>query len=268
MRNPFTCDNCVFDPSQYQDLGTKVGYCLKHGSILKNASHTTCRFLRRKDLPVFVAEESEREHAGEFQNVKGIVFYYNKVPQQRQRYSEKHSWLTNTFDARLHEVAIYHKTKKKWIFLQALLGSRNPVTNITQSSLVRRYIANCGVDRDNYRLVLSLTQDLAEPVEIRSSDFRIEFTVEEFTAARDSYQRDVLLLRLYAIQEYGHLIDSDEIMWISDELNGSFLSSWNEFTVAVRMLVPLVQSKIVDHAQKTGVFFAPDSSNAEEISLE
>ena len=268
MKNPFTCDNCVFNPSQYQDLGTTVGYCLKHGSILKNSSHTTCRFLRRKDLPQFVSEESEAEHAKEFSDTTGIVFYFNKIRCQRQRYSAKHSWLTNSFDARLHEVAIYHKTRRKWIFLQALLGSRNPVTNLIQSSLVRRYIANCGPDRDNYRLILSLAQDLAEPIEIRTIDFRIDLTHDEFAAIRESYQRDVLLLRIYAIQEYGHLIENEEIMWISDELNGSFLSSWNEFTVAVRSLIPLVQRKITEHAQNAGVFFAEQPSNTEEISLE
>ncbi|MCB1097558.1 MAG: hypothetical protein KDN22_18445 [Verrucomicrobiae bacterium] len=234
---------------------------------MKNASHTTCRFLRRKDLPKFVAEESEAEHAEEFSGTTGVVFYFNKIPQAKQRYSEKHAWLTNTFDTRLNEVAIYHKTKKKWIFLQALLGSRNPVTNVMQSSLVRRYIANCGPDRDNFRLVLSLTQELAEPVEIRVADFRIELSADEFASIRESYQRDVLLLRLYAIQEYGHMIENDDIMWISDELNGSFLSSWNEFTVAVRSLVPLVQRKITEHAQSAGVFFE-GTANTEEVSLD
>ncbi len=268
MRNPFTCDNCVFNPSQYQDLGTKVGYCLKHSSILKNSSHTTCRFLRRKDLPQFVAKESENEHFEQFRRTNGIVFYYNKIQQEKQNYSEKHAWLTNSFDAHLHEVAIYHKTKKKWIFLQALLASRNPIKNVMQSSLVRRYIATCGPERNNYRLILSLTQDLAEPVEIKSQDFRIDLEPEEFNAIKESYQKDVLLLRIYAIQEYGNLIESENIMWISDELNGSFLSSWNEFTVAVRSLIPLVQTKIVAHAQQAGVFFADQSLNSEELILE
>ncbi|MFA8020483.1 hypothetical protein [Bremerella cremea] len=258
----------MFNPSQYQDIGTTVGYCLKHNSLLKSSSHTTCRFLRRKDLPSFVAEESELEHAEEFKDTSGIVFYYGKVKHEKRRYSEKHAWQTNDFDQRLHDVAIYYKTRKRWVFLQALQGSRNPVINLIQSCLVRRYISNCGSSVDNYRLILAVTQDLLESIELKVADFRYEISPDEFKQLKDGYQRDVVLIRLYAVQEYGHLIKNDNIKWISDELNGSFLSSWEEYSLAVRQLVPTIRRRIIEQAEKKGVFFTTKPANKDELNLE
>lgn len=258
MRNPFTCDNCIFNPSQFQELGTKVGFCLKHEVILKNASHTTCHFHRRKDLPYFLAEEGQREHEEQFAEKapSGIVYYSDHSPEQLRLYSEKYCWLTRTFDPYLHDVAIYHRTVKKWTFIQALAGARSPIKSIMHSCMVRRYIFQCGPEQDNYRLILGLSASLGERVELSQSDFRFEVIPDEFLDLRKNYIREVILLRLYAIQEYGHLTRSENIMWASDELNGSFLSSEREYLEAVRGLVPLVQTWIVEHAQARGTFFA------------
>jgi hypothetical protein len=86
---------------------------LKHAVVLKNASHTTCRFHRRKDLPYFLAEEGQREHEERFAETSGVVYYWNQYPEEMRRYSEKYCWLTRTFDPYLHDVAIYHDIKEK-----------------------------------------------------------------------------------------------------------------------------------------------------------
>lgn len=258
MKNPYTCDNCLYNPSQYQEIGTTVGYCLKHDCLLKNATHTTCHFFKRKDLPSFVSIEGHEEHALEFPAKEEIVFYYSKYQEDKKYYSERHVWLTNTYDPLLHQVAIYHRAEKKWTFIQTFMSSRNPIKALISSSLTRRYIHQCGAKQDNYRLILSLANDLADNLDLRLEDFRWEISVEEFFERKENYLKDIALLRLYAIQEYGALIEDDNIMWISDELNGSLLSSWKEFFVGVKALVPVITTSIVSSAQKRGSFF-PDT---------
>lgn len=255
MRNPYTCDNCLFNPSQYQDVGTKIGYCLKHDSLLKNSSHTTCHYFRRKDLPFFVAEEGHAEHAREFPRNAGIVFYHTKHKEEYKRYSERHAWVTNSYDPHLHEVVVYHRMGKKWAYVQAFMSSRNPVKSIISSSLVRRYVQQCGARSDNYRLVLSMTSDLSESIDVRMEDFRFEVSGDEFSALKENYLKDIALLKVYAIQEYGAITENEGLMWVSDELNGSLLSSWKEFAVDVKALAPIVSSYIIAAAQNRGTFF-------------
>ncbi|MFD0894392.1 hypothetical protein KBB96_07010 [Luteolibacter ambystomatis] len=255
MNNPFTCDNCIFNPSQYQELGTRHGFCLKHGSILKHSSHTTCRFLRRKDLPYFLAEEGHKEHASNFSTTKGIVFYWNKHPEEHQNYSEKHAWETRTFDPFLNDVTIYHRTLKKWTFLQALASGRSAVKSVVYSSLLRRYIHRCGPSQDNYRLMLGLTASLADRIDLEISDFRSDVQAEEFMELRDCYEREIILLRIYAIQEYGFLSENEDLTWVSDELNGSFLNSIQEYLDAARNLVPIIQEWIISASKERGTFF-------------
>jgi hypothetical protein len=256
MRNLYTCDNCIYNPSQYQEIGSRCGFCLKYNSLLMQASHTTCKFFKRKDLPLFLAEQGHKEHAKSFSGTNDIVYYHTKTPQEKRNYSEKYVWENNIFDIYIHEIAIYHRiSSQKWTYLQGLLASRNPIKNIMHSSLLRRYIQHCGSESDNYRLVLSLSADLGEPSDIRMNDFRIEVSYEEFISLRESYQKDVVLLRLYAIQEYGYLIQDESIIWISDELNGAIESSWQEFIVSVQGIVPILQQRITSSAQSRGTFF-------------
>lgn len=89
-------------------------------------------------------------------------------------------------------------------------------------------------------------------------DFRVEMTYEEFDELKENYLKDIVLLKIYGIQEYGSIIEDDKIMWISDELNGALLYSWREFFSYVRQMVPLVQNYVINGAKRRGTFF-PDS---------
>lgn len=255
MRNPYTCDNCVSNPSQYQDIGSKTGYCLKHNSLLKNSSRTTCHFFRRKDLPFFLAEDGRQEHAKEFSNMDEIVYYDTKQSEQKRNYSEQHCWLTSTFDPYLHEVTLYHRSEKKWTFLQAFLFSRNPIRSIIFSSLTRRYIQIRGREFDNYRLVLPLSNDLKEKVDLRIEDFRMEMEDDEFESLKESYLKDISLLLIYGIQEYAFMTNNDKLMWILDDLNGFILSTWTEFFDKVSQSSSIINKHIIESAQERGTFF-------------
>ncbi len=265
VRNPYTCDNCVFNPTQYHELGTQIGFCLQYNCLLMNSLHTTCHFLRRKDLPFFLAIEGEREHAERFSEDQGIVFYYARHKEEFRRYSEYHVWLTNTYDPYLHEAALYHKTQKKWTFIQAFAASRNPIKSIMSSCLTRRYVLNCGNQRDNYRLVLSVVNDLKENPNIHPGDFRWEVSPQEFTDLCEHYLKELKLLQLYAVQEYGALMNDERVMWISDELNGSLFASWKEFFAGVAYLAPIAIRYIIDSADSRHQFFPRrDETDMEE----
>ncbi len=213
MRNLYVCDNCLWNPAQYQDIGASIGFCLRYNSLLKNASHTTCRFFQRKDLPSFVAEDGHQEHAKAFAETHGIVFYSTAVAEQVTPYSHRHVWLTHTFDPYLHEVAMYHQMEKKWMYLETFPASRNPIKSIMYSSFVRRYIAQSGAQHDHYRMMLCLSADLNETIELQLRDFRIDLSSEEFEAVHETYLKDIVLLKIYAIQEYGNIVHDDDLMW-------------------------------------------------------
>jgi hypothetical protein len=267
MKNPYTCDNCLYNPTQYHEIGTKTGFCLKHDSILKNSSHITCHFHERKDLPFFLYKDGREEHAAEFPESLGIVFYYQRYPVEIIKYSERHVWLTNTYDPYIHDVAMYHRNIKKWTFIQAFISSRNPITSVMSSSLTRRYIQQCGSGQDNYRLILSLCNDIAESLDLRMDDFIWEIQPEQLNNLREHYLKEIKLLQLYAIQEYGMLTENEDLMWIMDELNGSLFASWNEFFSGVAQLVPLINRYIIDSSQKRGTFF-PQSIAGDDRSCE
>ncbi len=195
--------------------------------------------------------------------------YHERHPEPLELYSERHVWLTKTYDPHLQEVAFYHRSGKKWTFIQATMASRNPIKSMMSSSLTRRYIQQCGRKRDNYRLILSITNDLREMIDLQISDFRFELLSEEYLRVKEIYLKDLKLLQLYAIQEYGYLTENEEITWISDELNGTLFLSWKEFFASVIQLAPLIQSYIVDAAKKRGTFFPqPDDESYLEDSVE
>jgi hypothetical protein len=220
-----------------------------------NSSHTTCHFQIRKDLPTFLAEDGQVEHAEEYKDQDGIVFYFGKYPAEAKRYCGYHAWENRVFDPYVYESALYHKTAKKWTFIQAFAASRNPTKNIMSSSLTRRYIWQCGSKRDNYQLILSVVNDLTQSVDLRPNDFRWEISDAQFRHLRELYLKDLKLLQLYAIQEYGHLMKDDRIMWISDELNGSLFTSWEEFFSTVGYLAPKATTYIIESAKERDQFF-------------
>jgi len=54
------------------------------------------------------------------------------------------------------------------------------------------------------------------------------------------------------------LTQNEDIVWITDELNGSLFASWNEFFSSVRELVPLIRRYVIESSQRRGEFFPQD----------
>jgi hypothetical protein len=61
-----SCQNCSFNALQYGPVGAAFGYCVEHRRLLRDADHTTCGRLLRKDLQLASAEAEAAHHAARF----------------------------------------------------------------------------------------------------------------------------------------------------------------------------------------------------------
>ena len=169
----FSCRNCVQNPGQTPTLGPGLGYCLQHGSLLREPALTTCKYLHRKDLPGFSVDESLREHAAEFAEFPEIVELSSRRPVQRKRYSAQYCWEKNQFEPLLHAIAQYRRLGQgeeegevaeeslaKWRFIAAFAGSVDGLRAVVHACLVRRYMRQCGNWQSSYRLILALISEI------------------------------------------------------------------------------------------------------------
>ena len=136
----FSCRNCVHNPGQSLNLIPGEGFCLKFRSLIERPESTTCKYLHRKDLPSFVVEEGIREHAADFAFVPSMANLETREIIEPLRYSEKFAWETRRFHPLIHAIAQYHKTAKKWIFIQSFTSGMDGLRALTHASLVRRYM--------------------------------------------------------------------------------------------------------------------------------
>jgi len=256
MDELFSCRNCIHNSAQTPLIGRGTGFCLMHRSILKHPERMTCKYLTRKDMPFFVVDEGVREHAYEYASFPMIADMSTGQSVSRTPYSEKHAWSSGTYDALTQILAHSYKIKPTWVFVQSLAGGADGKRLLAHSSLVRRYMANCGTWRSSYRFALSVINEVSQRPFFAASDL-----LEGTTA--DEAEWDVLFARLSCVQEYGFHSGIDELMWATDHINGSLV----EFNL-VRIRQELDEKSpewvemVIRHAADNGEFF-PDRSISE-----
>jgi hypothetical protein len=252
MDELFSCRNCIHNSAQTLLIGRGVGLCLMHKSVIKDPSRTTCKYLTRKDMPSFVVDEGVKEHAYEFATFSSMVDMQTMSPVERVYYSERHAWLTHSFDALTQNLAHSYKIKPTWVFVQSLAGGSDGRRSLAHSSLVRRYMANCRTWRSSYRFVLALVQELP-----RTPRFEIEDIIAE--DGRDNAQEaiwDVFFARISGVQEYGFHSGLAELMWATDQLNGSLSNfDWPKLKDELQIKSSIWTNLIIQHAQAEDAFF-------------
>jgi hypothetical protein len=216
----FSCRNCIHNPGQSLLIGRGSGFCLQHESVILDPDRTTCKYLHRKDLPIFVVDEGTREHAAEFAGFPLLASLDRKEPIDPIQYSEKLRWETGTFDPVVHIVAQYYKVEPRWILISALSGGVDGRRSLTHSSLVRHYMDHCGTWKSSYRLILDLLDEIDIQPQFEPRALVQDETGGHAEAAGDATW-DVFFTRLAAVQEYGWHAGLEELMWASDSLNGS-----------------------------------------------
>ncbi len=265
MDQIFSCRNCIHNSAQTLLIGRGIGFCLMHKSILRDPHRTTCKYLSRKDMPSFAVDEGVKEHAFEFATFSSIVDMPTMSPVERVYYSEKHAWLTHTFDSLTQNLAHSYKVRPTWVFVQSLAGGSDGRRALAHSSLVRRYMANCGTWRSSYRFVLTLVQELPRTPRFEEDDIVAD-------AGRDATLEalwDVFFTRISGIEEYGFHSGLEELMWATDQLNGSLSDfNWEELKRDLELKASEWTELIIKHAQDEGAFF-PDQHDdgADELDL-
>ena len=261
MDELFSCRNCIHNSGQTLLIGRGIGFCLLHKSILRDPHRTTCKALSRKDMPSFTVDEGIREHAFEFVGFSSIVDMPTMTPVTRSFYSEKHAWLTHSYDGLTQNLAHSYKTKPTWIFVESLAGGNDGRRAIAHSSVVRRYMSNCDTWRSSYRFILSLIQELPRTPRFEEDDIRPE-------AGHDGVREalwDVFFTRISGVEEYGFQSGLEELMWATDQLGNSLAEfDWEELKRKLEVKALEWTDLIIEHAQAEGAFFPEKREDLED----
>jgi hypothetical protein len=265
MDSLFSCRNCIQNCGQSLNVGTGVGFCLQHDSLIETPEDTTCKYLHRKDLPRFVVEEGIEEHAAEFVKFSALVSLSSKQPIARTWFSERKGWENGSVDPIVLISAQYHRMQRAWVLIQAFVSGIDGRRSLAHASLVRRYMNHCGTWTSSYRLVLSLIQEMDARPGFSPSDLVVR-KGDDLEEIRADALWDVVFSRISAIQEYGWHSGIEELLWATDSLNGSLAElDWEGLRPQLSEKKAVWTHRIIRHARDQGAFFpAPDPVAVEE----
>lgn len=255
MDELFSCRNCVHNSGQSLNIGRGSGFCLKHDSVIVGPARTTCKYLHRKDLPQFVIDEGIREHAAEFAGFPALVGLRDKQPIVRVPYSEHFVWRQRSFDPVLQSLAQYYKSGRSWVFVQTFSGGLDGRRSLAHAALIRRYMDRCGTWASSYRLILAMIQEIATTPMFDDESIEIG-PGEDIATARTDALWDVVFTKLAGLQEYGFHAGLENLMWVTDELNGSLSAfDWERLRIELSQQRKTWTDLMIAHAVQQGVFF-------------
>ena len=269
MDELFSCRNCIHNCGQSLLIGPGPGFCLQHDSVIWDPDRTTCKYLHRKDLPVFVVDEGIREHAAEFAIYPRLVSLETKKTIEQIRYSERFVWEKHAFDPIVHALAQYYKVHPRWGLISAFGGGVDGRRSLAHSSLVRHYMDRCRTWASSYRLVLGLIQDIDVQPQFDARTLIASDPESSADAAAEALW-DVVFVRLSAVQEYGWHAGLEPLIWASDTVNGSLAElNWQGLQQEFASLREQWVEMIIANAQAHDVFFPPaDQSSSTEHESE
>ena len=268
MDELYCCRNCIHNASQSLFIGQGVGLCLKHMSVIREPSRTTCKYLHRKDLPRFAVDEGLREHAGEFARFSALADLHDRTPVERVVYSERFVWASGAFDPVIQGLAQYFKAKRSWVFVQVSSGGLDGRRALTHAGLVRRYMDHCGTWKSSYRLVLGLLQEL-DKTPAFDADSLVPHGDAQEEELRAQARWDVFFAKLGAVQEYGFHAGLEELMWATDSLNGGLSElNWDALMEELHQVRRTWTETILEHARQQQVFFPAEETGEGEEMME
>jgi hypothetical protein len=258
----FSCRNCVNNSGQTLNIGRGIGYCLQHSSIIRESDTTTCKYLRRKDLPWFVVDEARSEHAAEFSAFSGLVGLYTHEAIKLAYYSEKFAWENSSFDSVTNALARYHFSGKKWIFIESFTGGIDGRRAVAQASLTRRYMGVCDTWKSSFRLTLDVVHQLASKPAFLTSD------LYEGGNGEEGALWDVVFSRLALVQEYGWHAGLPDLQWITDSLASLHTFAWEELRGELEQSIPKILNMMFQHASENNAYFEPPPVASEDVGPE
>jgi hypothetical protein len=257
METLFSCRNCIHNCGQTLNVGPGDGFCLQHGSVIQEPDKTTCKYLHRKDLPMFVVDEGVREHAAEFALSPGLARLDDGKPLPLVRYSEKHCWNIRKFDGITHALAQYYKSKPRWVLIQAFTGGTDGRRLICHGSLIRHYLNHCGTWRSSSRLVLGLMEEIDSTPQFSPRDLVVPES-ESPAEIEEQARWDAVFVRLSAMQEYAGHAGLEKLMWVTDQLNGGLSElNWDKLQKELQRFRMEWIDEVINHAKDNSGYFPP-----------
>jgi len=236
-------------------------------SLLADPSDTTCKYQHRKDLPNFVLDEARSEHAAEFAAFSGLVSLSRHEAEPKVYYSEKFSWDHRSFDPTLNALAGYHKSERRWLYIQAFAGGVDGQHALVHSCLTRRYLNQCDNWTSSYRLVLALVDEMRLPPTFAPRALLVEDTDDPCEVEAEA-RWDVFFSRLTGLQEYGWHAGVEELMWASDGLNGSLSElNWDGLVTELDDACNQWTERIIKHTSDNGAWFSQGADRNVSTSL-
>lgn len=178
-----SCSNCWHNALQFDQLGLRQGYCIRHNKILNRSGETTCGQLMRKDLPLDLAREENTSHRRSFPNPEPIVLIRSGEAANGELSDRPSDIEVLRQDEIAEEVRDYGHLGTT-IESLASLGKRpdthtRPRAELAFLCLARGYITNC-VERGDGKWTAGLNlfrwtrNRLAKEPIIQPSDLRFE----------------------------------------------------------------------------------------------
>lgn len=234
----FSCRNCIHNPAQGLTLGPGAGFCLTWGSIIDRPEQTTCKYLHRKDLPMFLARRGVQEHEEEFSQVAYMADLETHEPLVPRAYDSDAMLEAERLDTATRAVAAYHALdsapdttaqRRDWT-LATFAGAADGRKAMTHASLVRRMLTSGGLTRIWTRRVLDLLDEIDSDVLFRAIDL-----LEAGGAAAARWE--VAHARLSCVQEFGWHAAREQLMYPMTELGAHVAEEdWNGFLLALGRL--------------------------------
>jgi hypothetical protein len=229
MDELFSCRNCIHNPSQNIFVGLGDGYCVQHLSVIQEPLHTTCKSLHRKDLPDFVVEEGVEQHREEYAQFPELVKLGTMEPVRPMPSMMKAA-----------EFSRYEETLN-------LPGRRNILTEVgtdgrrslIRSSLIRRWLLEPESAELIKPILLAMLEEIDEDPKLKPEDLYVPrgYTHEELMPHS---QFNILMNRIFALQEYGNHAGIEELHWATDSLGDDCLieSDWHGLKQELSALKP------------------------------
>lgn len=216
---PLSCVNCAFNALQTDSVGTAVGYCVEHRSVLTTPSATTCGRLMRKDLMLKSAKVEQHYHQARYAR-DGVYELETGEATNGGSWSSKPSDLAPLMrDPVGAAVARYGELDTKIESLSQLSVMDGARAEIGLASLGRTYVNRCvengGQWTSGLHVFWWIASRVAEEPKIELEDLR-ETRALPLGRQLDLARWSIVMLRLTFLSDVGQHARSGKIRTVRD----------------------------------------------------
>ncbi len=210
-----SCANCCHNPLRAAVVGLDLGYCTRHGAVLRSPSETTCGRLLRKDLLAASARTLRERHASTYTPARVCSLHAPRSRADAAALTEEPNGHSHD-DVVLNEAVAYsrYESGTKIASLAAIRRVPGARADVALASLGRAYVHACFERSSRWTAGLHLlwwTLDRL-PVEPAVTFEELRDTAGLATDRAVSIAKwTVLALRLYLLSDIGWLAGGDDV---------------------------------------------------------